>query len=114
MTTTLIFPGITVAGKYGTVIKGVTEDSTKGAGKGAIEGATKVKKGKLAVVLNAIVNNEGKRVPDYVAITNIPASSVERYIKQLKEAGLIYFSDEATQVGGYYLTEKLKKEIKTG
>jgi len=120
-TTTLTFPEITVAGKYSADIKGATKGATEGAGKGAIEGviegaiegATKGKKEKLAALLNVIANNEGKRVPDYVAITKIPISSVERYIKQLKEAGFIFFSDEATQVGGYYLTEKLKKKTKT-
>ena len=78
---------------------------------GAIEGATKSVKSKLVILLQAIIANERKRVPDYVKITNLPAKSVERYIKQLREVGLIDFSDESTKVGGYFITEKLRQKL---
>jgi hypothetical protein len=45
---------------------------------GATEGATESAKRKLVILLRAIITNEGKRVPDYVKITNLPAKSVEK------------------------------------
>lgn len=59
-------------------------------------------------MLKIINNNEGKRVPEYVKLTNIPKSTLERYIQELKNKKNIYFSDDATQVGGYYLINKHK------
>ena len=69
-------------------------------------------KEKLALLLKAIAENEGKKVPDYAAVTKIPVSSVERYIKQLKDANLINFSDRSTLLGGYYLTNEMKQKMK--
>jgi len=37
---------------------------------------------------------------------------MERYLQQLKEAGLIEFKGEASQTGGYYLTKKMKGKLK--
>ena len=37
---------------------------------------------------------------------------MERYIKQLKDAGLIEFKGEAAHTGGYYLTKKMKTKLK--
>ena len=59
----------------------------------------------------AIVYDEGKRVKDYVKSTGIPKSSIERYLKLLRDAGLIQFIGDAPQTGGYYLMEQLKKEV---
>ena len=114
--TTLTFPKITVTGKYRGSSEGATEGASggaiEGAVEGAVEGATPGKKERLVILLNAIADNEGKRVPDYAAITEIPKKTVEKYIEQLKKVGFIYFSDEASQVGGYYLSEKLKKQLR--
>jgi ATP-dependent DNA helicase RecG len=115
--TKLVFPKITVTGKYDTGSKmetnGINDGADKGAIEGAIEGATERKKANLKILLNAIHKNEGKRVPEYEKITKFPTSSLERYIKQLKDAELIYFSNEASQIGGYYLTGKINKKIKS-
>ncbi len=69
-------------------------------------------KNKLAILLSAIAANEGKRVPDYKEATGLPDSSMERYIKQLKDGGLIEFKGYAAQTGGYYLTKKMKSKLK--
>jgi hypothetical protein len=37
---------------------------------------------------------------------------MERYIKQLKDGGLIEFRGDASHVGGYYLTKKMKVKLK--
>jgi len=80
-----------------------------GATDGAVDGVTKTTKSKLSVLLKAIVENEGKRTPDYKAITNLAGErTMERYIEQLKEAGFIEFKGTAAQTGGYYLTKNLK------
>jgi ATP-dependent DNA helicase RecG len=64
--------------------KGTMKGINKGAIEGAIEGATKGVKEKLADLLSVIVANEGKRVPDYKEITGLPESTLEGYIKRLR------------------------------
>ena len=98
-------------GKLGGVIEGAFKGANKGAIEGAVEGVTKGVKGKLAVLLSAIAANEGKRVPDYKEATGLTDSSMERYIKQLKEGGLIEFRGDASHTGGYYLTNKVKSKL---
>jgi hypothetical protein len=75
------------------------------------EGATKGVKEKLIILLTAVAENEGKRVPDYKGITQFPDSTMESYIKRLKEADLIEFRGDAPQTGGYYLTKKMKENL---
>lgn len=106
--------------KLGGAIEGVIKGASKGASKGAIEGAvegaiegaiegvTKGVKAKLVILLSAIVANEGGRVPEYKEATGLPDSTMERYIKHLKDGGLIEFRGEAAHTGGYYLTKKIK------
>lgn len=85
-----------------------------GAIDGAIDGATKATKGKLSVLLQAIVNNEGKRIPDYKETTKLGSErTMERYVEQLREAGFIEFKGSAAQTGGYFITDKLKKIIRS-
>lgn len=69
--------------------------ANEGAIEGAIEGATKGVKDKLAILLSDIASNEGNRVPDYKEATGLADSSMERYIKQLKDGDLIEFRGEA-------------------
>ncbi len=65
----------------------------------------------LASLLNTIVENEGKRNPEYSELLNIPVKSIERYIQLLKEADLIQFIGNSPKTGGYYITEKLKRKL---
>ena len=92
--------------------EGTNEGANEGAIEGAIEGVTKGVKDKLAILLSAISANEGNRVPEYKEATGLPDSSMERYIKQLKDGGLIEFRGEAAHTGGYYLTKKMKSKLK--
>lgn len=101
--------GATVGADDGTI-----EGAIKGAIEGAIEGVTEGVKERLVLLLTAIANDEGKRVPDYKERTNLPESSIERYIAQLRAGGLIEFKGDAPQTGGYYLTEAVKEQIKSG
>lgn len=64
-------------------------------------------KDKLYTLLKAIIENEGKRVTDYKDLTDIKAKTLERYISQLRNTGLIEFKG-ANQFGGYFLTGKTK------
>lgn len=68
-------------------------------------------KNKLYDLLKVIVENEGKRVADYKELTDIKAKTLERYLGQLRSAGLIEFKG-ANQFGGYYLTDKTKELLK--
>ena len=92
--------------------EGATEGATEGAIEGAIEGATKSLKLKLVILLKAIADNEGKRIPDYEVLTKINKKTIERYISQLRDANLVEFKGEAAQTGGYHLTTVLKERIK--
>ncbi|MDP3433194.1 MAG: putative DNA binding domain-containing protein [Bacteroidota bacterium] len=93
-------------------IEGTIEGSIEGAVEEAVEGATRGVKEKLAILLSAIAANEGNRVPDYKKATGLTDKSMERYIKQLKEVGLIEFRGDALHTGGYYLTKKIKVKLK--
>ena len=108
--------GGTIGGATKVADKGTTEGANDGVIEGAIEGAirglTKGVKDKLANLLMAISVNEGNRVPDYKEATGLPDSSMERYIKQLKDGGLIEFRGAAAHTGGYYLTKKMKLKLK--
>ena len=92
--------------------KGADEGAIEGAVKGAVEGVTKGVKDKLVKLLSVIASNEGSRVPDYKDTTGLSESSIERYIKQLKDVGLIEFRGDAMHTGGYYLTKKMKAKLK--
>jgi ATP-dependent DNA helicase RecG len=106
--------------KFKGIIEGVTEGASKGTADGSIEGAiegavegvTKGVKEKLTILLSAIAAKEGGRVPDYKWVTGLPDSSVERYIKQLKDGRLIEFRGDAPHTGGYYLTNEMKVKLK--
>jgi ATP-dependent DNA helicase RecG len=93
-------------------ICGVNVGIIKGTIEGAIEGAPKGVKGKLADLLSVIFTNEGKRVPDYKEITGLPESTLEGYIKRLRDADLVEFKGESAQTGGYFLTKKMKAKLK--
>ncbi|MDV7137269.1 putative DNA binding domain-containing protein [Maribacter sp. TH_r10] len=100
-------------------IRGADDGGTSGANEGAIEGViegavggvTDGVKERLALLLTAIADNEGKRVPDYKEKTNLPESSIERYIAQLRNAGLIEFRGNAPQTGGYFLKDNVRQLI---
>lgn len=78
----------------------------------AIDRATDRTKNKLAILLKAIIEDEGRRNPGYQKATNLGSeSTIKRYIDQLREVGFIEFKGPAPQTGGYFITDKLKKII---
>ncbi|MDO8951476.1 MAG: hypothetical protein Q7U86_02565 [Draconibacterium sp.] len=93
------------------ILKGIG-GAIGGVIEGEFEGATKGVKEKLSHLLAAIYANEGKKTPDLIEIVKISERSMERYLKQLREVGLIEFKGVAPQTGGYYLTEKLKEKLR--
>lgn len=66
-------------------------------------------KPKLLRVFKAILKDQHKRVPDYSKATGINIKSVERYIKKLREADMIDFTEGSTKVGGYFITLKMEQ-----
>lgn len=64
----------------------------------------------MATLLKAIVDSEGKNALEYTIETKLGSQrTVERYMQQLRNAGLIEFKGDATQTGGYYLTDTMKQ-----
>ena len=88
------------------------KDFFGGAIGGAIGGATKGVKEKLVILLSAITANEGKKTSDYMKEIGFSERTMERYLQQLKDGGLIEFRGEASQTGGYFLTKKIKAKLK--
>jgi ATP-dependent DNA helicase RecG len=80
---------------------------------GSFNEATPETRYKLSILLKAIINDEGRRKPDYLKSTNIGSeSTIKRYLDQLREVGFIEFKGTAPQTGGYFITEKCKLIIK--
>ena len=95
-----------------TIVTGTLVDGNDGAIDGAIDGVSSVNKNKLAKLLKAILQEEGKRMPIYKEVTGLGSDrTMERLIQQLRDASLIEFKGESPQTGGYFLTEQAKKNI---
>jgi ATP-dependent DNA helicase RecG len=57
-------------------------------------------------------NDEGKNTADYTADTNLGSQrTLERSMQQLRKDGLVEFRGDATQTGGYYLTETFRDQL---
>jgi len=65
----------------------------------------------LKLLLFAIAKQQGLRLPDLIAANDFSESSAERYLRQLREAGLIEFTGDAPKTGGYYLTDKTMTQL---
>lgn len=66
------------------------------------------------MLLKAIWDNEGKWLPDYIEATNLGSQrTVERYMQQLREAGLVEFKGQGLSTGGYYVTDALRSKLLT-
>ena len=107
------YPNIKLGGASVGAIDGASVKNIDGAIDGAIDGVTKEVRKKLAILLKAIAVEEGRRIPDYRIATQLGSErTMERYIQQLRNAGLIEFKGEAAQTGGYFLTEDMIKKLK--
>ena len=76
---------------------------------GVIEGVGKDIKEKLASILCILNEQPGLRTTMLSSKTDIPVKSVERYVKRLKDAGLIKYSG-SSKFGGYFLSDSLVRE----
>ena len=76
----------------------------EGVIEGAFEGVGVSVKEKMALILCELNKQSGLRTTALSERTNIPIKSIERYIKQLKDAGLIKFSG-SSKTGGYILAD---------
>jgi len=76
---------------------------------GVIEGAGKDIKEKLASILCVLNEQPGLRTTMLSNKTNIPVKSVERYVKRLKDVGLIKYSG-SSKSGGYFLSDSIVRE----
>jgi len=81
----------------------------EGVIEGVIEGVGKEIKEKLASILCVLHEQPGLRTTMLSNKTDIPVKSVERYVKRLKDAGLIKYSG-SSKSGGYYLSDTILEE----
>ena len=77
---------------------------------GVIDGVTEDARERLKQILITLIENEGLRTVQISELTSIPVSSLERYIKQLKNVELIEFKG-APKTGGYYLSKLAQTEL---
>ena len=117
-TTTVIFHNVTHNRKNEGITEGITEgiskniiSKIKGITEELTEGITNEVKNKLTKILFSLYKQEGLKIVDMEKHIDIPSKSLERYIKQLKDAGIIEFKG-ANKTGGYYLTKKVENKIK--
>lgn len=106
------FSNSRIGGAVGGAVDGAVDGAKTKENDGAIDGATKGVKDKLSTLLKAIASHEGNRAPEYITVIGVSERTMERYLQQLKEAGLIEFRGDAAQTGGYYLTKKMKAKLK--
>lgn len=99
-------------------IKGITEGISKGVitkfegiTEGITKGITEDVKEKIIKILLVLYKEDGARTVDIEKLIDIPAKSLERYIKLLKDAGIIEFKG-SKRTGAYYITKKMDEQIK--
>ena len=85
---------------------------SEGAFEGAFEGATKAIAAKLVKLIQIIANHQGYRSPELQVKSDLTRKTLERYLKQLREYGMIEYRGDAPQTGGYFLTDKTKEIIR--
>ena len=81
----------------------------EGVIEGVIEGVGKDIKEKLASILCVLHEQPGLRTTMLSNKTDIPVKSIERYVKRLKDAGLIKYSG-SSKSGGYFLSDTILRE----
>lgn len=109
---TVTFPNVSHHKKDEGVIEGITEGISKdvitkieGVTEGLTGGLTEDVKDKVKKILLILYKEEGLRTTGIEVATGIPAKTLERYIKTLKDEGIISFKG-AGRTGGYYINAK--------
>ena len=77
---------------------------------GVIDGVTEDVRERLKQILITLIENQGLRTVQISELTGIPVSSLERYIKQLKNVELVEFKG-ASRTGGYYLSKSTQTKL---
>ena len=77
---------------------------------GVIDGVTDTVGQRLKQIIIALTETDGVKADYLSEQTNIPISSLERYIKQLRDAGLIEFRG-VPKTGGYYLSKTVQMKL---
>lgn len=102
------------------VVGGITEGVSKrvlanveGVIEGVTEGVTEDVKDKIKKILLVVYKNKGLKIPEIAQKTETPMKSVERYIKQLRDASLVEFRG-APRTGGYFVTKTGATKISKG
>lgn len=71
---------------------------------GVIDGVTDAVRRRLKQIITILMETDGVRANYLSEKTNIPVSSLERYIKQLRKVGFVEFRG-LPKTGGYYLSQ---------
>ena len=112
--TTVVFAGVahdkSTKGITGGITEGITKTTLKKI-EGITEGITEDVKERMRQVLVLLYKNEGIRIVDIEEQLDIPAKSLERYIRTFREAGIIEYKG-AKRSGGYYLTSNTHTKLK--
>lgn len=87
-------------------IEGTIEGMIEGTIEGTIPGLSDHIRQRLVRILFILYKEQGLRANDISRISDFGIKNTERYIKLLREAGLIEFIGPKS-TGGYYLTEKV-------
>lgn len=88
----------------------VPVEGVKAVVEGALPNSRSDTQKNLVTTLFQIHTNPGFKIIDMAKNTGTPAKSVERYIKQLREAELVEFRG-ASKTGGYFTTENFNKRL---
>jgi ATP-dependent DNA helicase RecG len=95
------------------VIEGVTKETARkieGIIEGVTEGVTEGVKFRIEQIVQLLSTKEGLKTSEIELLLNIPAKSIERYVKQLKDKNIIEFKG-AARTGGYFLTKEAAKRL---
>ena len=95
--------------KFEGLNEGLNEGLIDSAIAGYYQGISENVKDRLKDVLEVINKNEGVRTNEINKNLNIPTSTLERYIKQLRDVGLIEFRG-SSRTGGYFVQPAIKKK----
>lgn len=74
----------------------LNEGVNEGASEGVSEGVNRL--------LKLIKDNPGRRKPYFASSMNVPAKTIERWLKHVRESQKVEFRG-ATKTGGYYIKE---------
>ncbi len=112
--TIVVFPDVAHNRKSEGTTKGILKGISKGIItniEGITEGITADVKEKITKILLVLYKEEGVRTVNIEKLIDIPTKSLERYLKLLKDTGIIEYKG-ANRTGGYYLTKKVKNMLK--